>query len=362
MAYYILPLKNGMPYADPILVRSGADPIEVLGFTTDGAFYYGVYNEYRDIYTVELDPESGSIITPLVKMETRFQGNNREPGYSPDGKYLAYITISQPTPSNINYNIGGGNVLIIRSIESREERKLIPGIQRMGYPRWAPDGKAIMVVEWCEDNTMALHQIDVESGAVQTVIPPEKGSMLFGMHYWTPDGKTLFYGRRTNNYRDLQVTSRDLESGEEKIIYESTHVLHHTLSQDGKWMSILSRPRLKGDYIMFVIPSEGGEAKELFRFPEESKIDIGFSACNAWTYDGRYIFFRLRDNNVDDPFVELCRVPATGGEIEKLGVNLPGEAITSFSLHPNGRHLSFSSKTTPLDPAVWVMENFLPLD
>lgn len=362
MAFYILPLEGSKAAADPIMVRTGMDPIESLGFSTAGAFYYGVFNEFRDVYTLELDPGSGLSSTPPVKLETRFQGNNKEPGYSPDGKKLAYISVSQPVPTNINYHMGGGNVLIIRSLESNQEQKLIPGIQHMGYPRWTPDGKSVVVVEWCENDAQALHQINIENGKSKTIIPPLEGEMLFGCHYFTPDGKTMFYGRLTDNYRNFKVMSMDLDSGEEKMVYESSNILLHTLSPDGRWLSIISRPRSTSTYTMLVIPSSGGEARELLRFEEESRIDIGLSASCAWSHDGKYILFRLRDDNVENPHWELCRIPAAGGEIEKLGIKLTGQDITSFNMHPDGRHLSFSSTTRPLSPAVWVMENFLPSD
>jgi Tol biopolymer transport system component len=199
---------------------------------------------------------------------------------------------------------------------------------------------------------------------VKTIVSPDEGEplRLFGQHEWSPDGGTLYYGRLTNNFRNAQIISRDLESGEDKMIYESDEILHLTLSPDGHWLSVLSRPRSKARYTMQLIPVSGGETRELFRFEQRERIDIGFSGSSTWSTDGSHILFRLRDDNVEDPNWELCRIPASGGEIQKLGIIMPGENASSLSMHPDGSHIAFSSTSAPLPPAVWVIENFLPSD
>ena len=155
--------------------------------------------------------------------------------------------------------------------------------------------------------------------------------------------------------------SRDLENGSDIMIYKSKDLMYLALSPDGHWMSIISLSRSTGDYTMSVIPSSGGEKKELFSFKKEEKILLGRSDALTWSIDGSYILFVLYNSNVENPCWELCRVPATGGEIEKLGITFP-EKVSSLSVHPDGRHISFSSISRPLSPAVWVMENFLPSD
>ena len=358
---YVKKMEEGKPVGDPILVKSGMKADEALGFTPEGSFYYALNQKVSDIYMAELDPESGSIITPLAKMETRFQGNNKEPDYSPDGKNLAYISVTGPTASNIPFIQGAGNVLIIRSIETQQERKIIPEFARMGYPRWSPDGRSILIVDLSDASSMGYYQIDVETSQIKPIISSDEGLRFFGKHEWSPDGGTLFYGRRINNFKTGQIMSRDLESSEEKIIYESDDILHLSLSPDGKWLAVISRPQSINTWAMHVIPSSGGEARELFRFEEDELISISLSGVETWSSDGKYILFMLLEDNVEDSFVELCRIPAEGGEIEKLGITVPSRTF-SLSMHPDGRHIAFSALSKPLEPAVWVMENFLPSD
>ncbi len=358
---YVIKMEDGIPAGDPILVKSGMKTGEALGFTPEGSFYYALNEKVSDIYMAELDPESGTIITPLVKMETRFQGNNKEPDYSPDGKNLAYISVTGPTASNIKFIQGAGNVLIIRSIETQQERKIIPEFARMGYPRWSPDGRSILIVDLSDASSMGYYQIDVESGQIEPIISSDEGLRFFGKHEWSPDGGTLFYGRRINNFKTGQIMSRDLESSEEKIIYESNDILHLALSPDGKWLAVISRPVKKNIWAMHLIPSSGGEARELFKFEEDEVISLGLSGAETWSSDGNYILFMLKEENVEDSFWELGRIPAEGGEIEKLGLTVP-RSTACLTMHPDGRHIAFSALSRPLSPAVWVMENFLPSD
>ena len=58
---------------------------------------------------------------------------------------------------------------------------------------------------------------------------------------------------------------------------------------------------------------------------------------------------------------ELCRIHTERGEIEKLGPTVPG-SVSNLTIHPDGLQVAYSAKNTPLPPAVWVMENFLPLE
>lgn len=358
---YLIKIEEGKPQGVPILVRTDLKENEALGFTPEGSFYYALSQELSDVYEAELDPETGSVISPPAKLETRFQGNNREPDYSPDGKHLAYVSVMHPAASNANFNASGGQVLIIRSLETQQEQKIVPDLHRMGYPRWTPDGKNIMVAEWSKLNTMGICQIEVETSHITSLLSPDEGFRLFGGHRCTPDGKTLYYGRFANNFRTCQIVARDLKSGEDKLIYESNKITHLSLSPDGLKLAIISRPRSANEWAMHVIPASGGEAKELFRFMQEEKISIGLSASNAWTHDGNFILFMMQDDNVEVPLWELCRIPAEGGEIEKLGITVP-KNISNLTLHPDGRHISFSTEINPLPPAIWVMENFLPSD
>jgi Tol biopolymer transport system component len=357
LSFYILKVTNGKPYGDPVLVKSGMGPVEPLGFTPAGSFYYTISRQWNDVYIAELDPKTGEILSPSTKLSTRLEGLNKEPDYSPDGKYLAYTRAQNPSASMTNSDFGGA-VLIIRSLETDEEREIITGLDRMGFPRWSPDGQSILVVVRNNKDQKGYYRINVQTGSTETVISPEENKDFFGRHEWSPDGRSIFYGLYNGVKETSQILVRELHSGIEKVLYQSKGRLHLSLSLDGQWLAIITRSPSPS---LSVIPVAGGEVSELFRFGRKENISLGVAGACTWTIDGQYILFTLRDGNVDDPEWELCRINAGGGEIEKLGLTMK-YPFWHLSVHPDGQHISYSSKSKHILPALWVMENFLPLE
>ena len=354
LSFWIIQVAEGKPQGNPKLVKSSMGPIEPLGFAQKGSFYYGISQKGNNIYIAELDPETGEILAPPKRAITRFEGHNQTPDYSPDGKYLAYISRRFPLtifPGSTN----GGNVLCIKSLETGKEREILPALNRFGWPRWSPDGRSVLVVDWNPNNQMGIYQIDTQTGNVTPVVPTEDRGLF--AHEWSRDGKTIFYGRRDRKAKIYQILVRDLESGTEKQLYRSDDPLNISLSPDGQWLALLigskKKPCLK------IMPAAGGEPRELCRFEEEEGIKLGIvGAVITWTADGKYILFAMKNTKKDDPKWELCRIPAEGGEPEKLGLEMSG-SFFNLSVHPDGRHIAFSSLEQS-SAEIWVMENFLP--
>jgi Tol biopolymer transport system component len=73
-----------------------------------------------------------------------------------------------------------------------------------------------------------------------------------------------------------------------------------------------------------------------------------------WTPDGRYLLFVDRI----DKQSELWRIPADGGEPQKLGQLVGGSQVWNLRVHPDGQRIAFTVSSNKGE--VWVMENFLP--
>jgi Tol biopolymer transport system component len=92
---WTVPVQNGKPQGTPQLVKSDVGPFYPLGLTRSGALYYGVKVGGPDIYVVPFDFSAGKLLAPASAVTTQFMGSNRTPDWSPDGKYLAYVTQDQ---------------------------------------------------------------------------------------------------------------------------------------------------------------------------------------------------------------------------------------------------------------------------
>jgi Tol biopolymer transport system component len=357
-SFWIMPVAEGKPQGTPKLVKSSMGPIKPLGFTRNGSFYYGISEKRNNIYIAELDPETGEILAPPKRASTRFEGHNQTPVYSPNGKYLAYVSRRFPLTNFPDYTIAqiGGNVLCIKSLETGKEREIFPTLDRFSFPRWSPDGHSVIVMDM--EKGAGYNQIDTQTGNVTPVLKTDENiGFRENSHGVSHDGKTLFYVRRDREANIDQILVRDLERGTEKEIYRSDGPLHISLSPDGQWLAIQAhffmsekKPRLN------VIPSAGGEPRELCRF--EKGIDMHAGAPFTWTADGKYILFTMKTTQKDDTKGELYRISAEGGEIEKLGLEING-FIINLSAHPDGRHIAFSSSERSI-AEIWVMENLLP--
>jgi Tol biopolymer transport system component len=190
-----------------------------------------------------------------------------------------------------------------------------------------------------------------------------------GSYEWSRDGKAVFYTLNNETDNICQIILRDLETGIEEVIYhapgEETLNFGISLSPDGDWLALINfnvfgvySITRGGKRALKIMPAAGGETRELYVFVDNwnnRPIPI------AWTADGKYILFLREKPEKDDPKWELCRISADGGEPEKLGLEMTRFEfnINSLSVHPDGRHIAFSTSTTR-PGEIWVMENLLP--
>ena len=130
MGTWVTKVADGRPAGPPTLIKPDIGRSEPLGFTPEGAFYYVVEAGTRDIFTAEIDPGTGELLTPPAKAVEHFTGSNHLPAWSPDGRSLAYISQRSAVPPE--------RVIAIRSLETGEERELSVNLSSLSvYPRFS---------------------------------------------------------------------------------------------------------------------------------------------------------------------------------------------------------------------------------
>ena len=343
---------EGKPQGEPKLVKPVMGPFYPIGFTDQGSYYYGIHERMHNIYIAELNTETGKIVAPVEKAIRRFEGYNQTPSYSPDGKYLAYISKRSRLLTPLGFKLGG-NVLCIKSLETGKEREFHPELDLIGFPTWSPDGSSIVLVHWNYNAGVELYQIDAKNGDVTMVSRPGDNYYNFGGHQWSPSGDTLYYGLRDRYADNWRIMARDIESGKEDTIYRSGGFYTISISPDGRWFA-LTCPSDKDAHIK-IVSADGKESRELYRFEEGT--NIGRAPSTTWTRDGKYILFGMNNPETDDKVWELCRITAEDGELEKTGLKM-GSPYINLSAHPDGKHFTFSSSEIVAE--IWMMENFMP--
>jgi Tol biopolymer transport system component len=338
--FWLQTVVDGKPEGSAQMIRAASRRTVPLGFTRDGRFFYGESKAGSDVYTVRLEPATGKVLGPPEKLVERYEGFNYWPSYSTDGKYLAYYT---------GY-VRGGNALCILNQETGEVQDFSPEFRRLGFdlstrPHWSPDDRSIAVYSSKIDGSAGIYRIDIQTGDIIPVV--EGGTDFKAGPVISIDANTLLYQRRDKKSNRVQFVTRNIQNGNEKIIYTfsgSENPLFPERSPNGKWLCYLSND------VFYIMAPTGEEPRKIYEITGQEGLPNRFS----WAADSEHILFTRTKEGVG---WQLWRLPIDGGRPKKLGLALPSY-IRSLSAHPDGQHIAFSHGALG-GADIWVMENCL---
>ncbi len=351
LGLWVLEVADGKPKGSPQLVKQDLNGMFPLGMTQDGSYYYGFTPSDSDIYVATLDPETGQVLTPPAKAVQSFEGFNSHPAFSPDGKYLAYIS-RRPRGWKQNFR-----VLVIRSLETGEERILSPehiGIRH--YPRWSPDGRSILILALGRTDEVDIYQIDTETGVMTPVVlSDEQGDIVSMPFAHSPDGNRIFFMRNQLGGMSRSIRAYDLEAKREwvpdfQLACGKNYGSGLAHSPDGQQLAFVVS--CDEEWSIQIAPSSGGDAREVLRLPRKEGATWQGRGL-VWTPDGSHLLFR----NPRDEAFELWRIPVEGGVPQNLGLTMSGYSNLSF--HPDGRRIAFVGPGSG-GYEVWAIENLFP--
>jgi Tol biopolymer transport system component len=309
--------------------------MQPLGVTRSGSLYYGAQAGFMDVYTATLDPAKGKVLAPPEPINPRLVGSNSSPAWSPDGRYLAYLS---PDRSSLRAR-DNSRMVSIRTVESGETRELALKLDSINQPSWSPDGRSLLAIGSESKNRNDILRIDVQTGAI-TAIP--KTGIFVRQAMWARDGKSVFYSGGGMDTSAIFV--RNLETGREKELYRTRSIDRSlALSPDGQQLAFSAQDGGTQSWVLKALPVAGGEPRELLRIKDPERI-----TTIAWMPDGRHLLFGKGD--------EMWRIPVAGGEPQRLGLAM--DRLRGLSVHPDGRRIAFTSGAPEIE--VWVMENLLP--
>ncbi len=346
---WLIPVNDGRASGTAQLIKEGLGKINVGGVTQNGSLYYISGGQMEDIYIAELDRASGKVGIAPKKMTFSQEGSNSWPQYSPDGKSMVCIQ-------------GGGIMadltatsLCVRSLENGAERKFALKMQAR-CPRWSPDSRFIYFTVFDRPRHWSIFRVELKTGQVSPWGPEDSDDKPFGNVFVgiSPDGKKGYYIHTEEKAGFSQLVDRDMETGVEKELFRNDmRLIVASLSPDGKWLAVTSREEERA---ILIVPSGGGKPRELCRF----NLKGGHPTWLDWTPDSQFVIFskRIDESRSGVSGWGLYRVSLNGGGPEFLGISTT--YISDIDIHPDGRHLAFSSYGPEWKEAkLWVMENFL---
>lgn len=113
-------------------------------------------------------------------------------------------------------------------------------------------------------------------------------------------------------------------------------------SPDGKWIAFTGQ--YDGDEQVYVVPSTGGEPKQLTYYPAKGPFAPRWGYDNqvlGWTNDGQSIVFRSQRDSYTLPVSKLYTVPMNGGAVAAL----PMPEAGSGDFAPDGKRMVYSPRT-----------------
>jgi Tol biopolymer transport system component len=342
---WAVPLDDGKPSGPVERIYTDIGEVRPVGFTQNGDCYFGFNKFGFNGYTAPFNADTGELEEKSGKI---LLGSNYGIEWSPDGRNLAYM--------QLNPNAVNPVQLTLQDLKTGEERKIANDIRMAMSPCWSPDGKSILVTGVAKDEFSAkgrksgIYIVDVETGLTTDffdlseykgkINPPGDDAFPLSDLQWSADGKSIFYLFFTD-----RLVKRDLETGQDKILYEHSRFERNVLkrSPDGKLLLFGVRDEGDGKSHLLTIPVDGGKEKELYA------AQGGFETA-IWSPDGKYIYFTKEQDGTS-----LWRLPAEGGVPQKVWQS--ENRIEIFDIHPEGKQMSFAMRERELE--IRVIENLV---
>jgi Tol biopolymer transport system component len=272
------------------------------------------------------------MVQPVAGGEARLlaggPGTQTSPRWSPDGKYLAYVSSSEKgTPVLIAPRHGGApRKLIETNIRTLDLDKMSTS---MGDRPWAVDGGSILVSRADDSGRTALYRVDRDTGDAQRLTFPSPGSMdLYPSHSF--DGERIVFQRRRNGKGQLLMMAA--AGGEPQVLLaDEFDNITPAWRPDNRHILFLSDRRGTSGANVFEIDVAGGPPTQL-TFETNQVFSLSVSADNRVAYVPFW----------HDTF--LYSVDVASGERRQLNAHSQSNYGARFA--PDGRSVVYHSTRT----------------
>jgi dipeptidyl aminopeptidase/acylaminoacyl peptidase len=314
---------------------------------------------------------------------TRGEKSATSPEWSPDGRWIAFLSARGPKKDGKDPKAGLWRV----AVDGGEAEALSDEKGAIGAFRWSPDGGAIAFA-MTDAPTDEEDKADKEKRDARVVddafkmtrlyvVPVEKdaegkravrkltaGAFSVGNlggpapFEWSPDGRSIAFSHQPtphiNDWRSADLSVVEVASGNVRALAATRSAESDPhFSPDGRWIAYDvtdDPPTWRGRSRVAVVAAAGGTPRLLAVTRDEQPNLLG------WMKDGRLLIGEtLRTAN------RLFALPVEGGAPVELGG--PDLMVDSAALNATGTHVGFTSQAPDQAPEAYVsrVDVFAPL-
>jgi Tol biopolymer transport system component len=326
--------KEGKTAGPAVLIKQDLGAIEPLGFMRNGTFFFMSSYMGMDIYTARIDLRTGKVIEEPEMPIERGVGKNVSAAWSPDGKYLAYISEGS---------------IHVRSEKTGEEKEISPQPGFYGL-EWFPDGSSFKVYGEDIEGKRGLFRVDIETGIVDKLLIQTHEAPLHRVCLG-PMGKNIYFSSYQDSENLSSIFAYDIQLRKKMKIWSGEGKAGRPVpSPDGRWLATEIQLGSESVGHLAVMSIRGGEMRDL----AESSSGNDFT----WTPDSKQILFAkfVAGSGWGSSHQELWIVPLSGGVPKNL--HLESRMMWLLTIHPDGDRIAYTSDKSKAE--IWAMENFLP--
>ena len=336
-------VADGKPEGPPQMLQENVGYL--VGISQNGDVYYETGHAIADIYSVDVDPQTGKLTSRPKRITTRYI--NGQAAWSPDGESLVYYSQRGRAPW-----IEGGVSIIVRNMKTGEERTVPlrnPLFLQPHHPYWFPDGRSVFASLFGR-----LIELDLQTGEDRQLLSP---AALFPAPIGqptaalAPDGRSVYYLARGERTNETRLVVCNLDGSGQKELFQARQIRLPAVSRDNSRVAFLASSS-DGGWAVFTAPTAGGTAKELYRQHDSALLPSRPDA--VWSKDGKRIFFCTGGPD-GRPHGEIWSIAADGGKPEPLGIGMGSPR--DLDLHPDGKQLVFTN--AEFSDNIWVLKNAL---
>ena len=330
-------VRDAAPAGEPQLLIANLDVGVGMGVTRDGSLHYAVRVTRRRLKIAELDIKTGRLMRQPVNVTDRFVGSNNQGVFSPDGETLAYTS---------NRRGWTQQAIVIRSLQTEEERDLPHTLLNVGTLRWRPDGHSLLVKGTDDRGHRGYFDVNGATGQTRPLTTDNPNGSI------SPDGTQILYFDYSKNPAVLY--SYSVADGSVQAL---PGVLSHpSLSPNGQLMATIGGQRDRSSNFGTEIrlhSASGGDGDVLWTTDHSEY----FGRWITWTPDGTALLVLKQDAQAGEYMWELWVVPVDGSEpvATELVYEPANAGAVPLAIHPDGKRIVYSEG--PYFHQFWAVHN-----